>query len=121
MPNYANPDDLVGYETAEDAGVFRIDPECALLQTLDFFTTIVDDPCIYGAIAAANALSDVYAIGGSSNTALAIACFPEKGVELDVLAQIDLDASIADMTKAKVEARHAGMVEEGRSLRILAD
>lgn len=88
IPNYANPDVLVGYDTADDAGVFRIDAEHALVQTIDFFTPIVDDPYTYGAIAAANSLSDVYAMGGKPITALAITCFPEKGVDMDVLVQI---------------------------------
>lgn len=79
---------LVGYDTADDAGVFRIDAEQALVQTLDFFTPIVDDPFTYGSIAAANSLSDVYAMGGKPITALAIACFPEKGIDLEVLVQI---------------------------------
>jgi selenide,water dikinase len=78
----------VGYETADDAGVFRLDDERALVQTLDFFTPVVDDPYLYGAIAAANSLSDVYAMGGRPITAMAITCFPEKGVDMEVLAQI---------------------------------
>lgn len=79
---------LVDYDTADDAGVFRIDDGRALVQTLDFFTPIVDDPYLYGAIAAANSLSDVYAMGGTPITAMAIACFPEKGVDMQILAQI---------------------------------
>ncbi len=68
--------------------MFRLDKQHALVQTLDFFTPVVDDPFVYGAIAAANSLSDVYAMGGRPLTALAIVCFPEKGVELDLLAKI---------------------------------
>jgi selenide,water dikinase len=79
---------LVGYSTCDDAAVFRIDAERALVQTLDFFTPVVDDPFAYGAIAAANSVSDVYAMGGVPLTAMAIACFPEKGVDLDVLVQM---------------------------------
>ena len=67
---------LVDYRTADDAGVYRLDGERALVQTVDFFTPIVDDPFVYGQIAAANALSDVYAMGGTPLTALAIAGFP---------------------------------------------
>jgi len=78
----------VGYETADDAGVFRLDDERALVQTLDFFTPVVDDPYIFGAVAAANSLSDIYAMGGTPITAMAITCFPEKGVDLQILAQI---------------------------------
>jgi len=67
---------LVDYRTADDAGVFRLDERRALVQTVDFFTPVVDDPFAYGRIAAANALSDVYAMGGRPLTALAIAGFP---------------------------------------------
>jgi selenide,water dikinase len=70
---------LVDYRTSDDAGVYRIDDERALVQTVDFFTPIVDDPIAYGRIAAANALSDVYAMGGRPLTALAIAGFPNDG------------------------------------------
>jgi len=76
---------LVGFETADDAGVYRLDEETALVQTVDFFTPVVDDPVEYGAIAAANALSDVYAMGGRPITAMAIACFPAKGTDLQIL------------------------------------
>jgi selenide,water dikinase len=69
---------LVDYRTADDAGVYRLDETRALVQTVDFFTPIVDDPFVYGKIAAANALSDVYAMGGRPLTALAIAGFPKE-------------------------------------------
>jgi selenide,water dikinase len=69
----------VGYETSDDAGVYRLTPECALVQTVDFFTPIVDDPYTFGAIAAANALSDVYAMGGTPVTALSILAYPANG------------------------------------------
>ena len=69
---------LVDYRTADDAGVYKLDEERALVQTVDFFTPIVDDPFVYGEIAAANALSDVYAMGGRPLTALAIAGFPKE-------------------------------------------
>ena len=88
IPHRSNPDVLVGYETADDAGVFRLSEELALVQTLDFFTPVVDDPYTYGAIAAANSLSDVYAMGGRPITAMAIACFPEKSGDMDLLVQI---------------------------------
>jgi selenide, water dikinase len=77
----AIPDDdrvLVDHRTADDAGVFRLDDERALVQTVDFFTPIVDDPFVYGQIAAANALSDVYAMGGRPLTALAVAAMPKE-------------------------------------------
>ena len=83
-----HPDLLVGTSTADDAGVFRIAPDVALVQTVDFFSPIVDDAFQFGAIAAANALSDVYAMGGEPRTALNIACFPSKDVPLEVLTDI---------------------------------
>jgi len=73
-----NPSLLVGFDKADDAGVYQISPSEALLQTVDFFTPIVDDPYWYGQIAATNALSDVYAMGGSPLTALNILCYPEN-------------------------------------------
>ena len=69
---------LIDHRTGDDAGVFRLDEKTALVQTVDFFTPVVDDPAAFGAIAAANALSDVYAMGGRPLTALSIAAFPEK-------------------------------------------
>jgi selenide, water dikinase len=78
---------LVDYRTADDAGVYRLDAERALVHTVDFFTPIVDDPYVYGQIAAANALSDVYAMGGQAMTALAIAGFP-KEIDLAVIKAI---------------------------------
>lgn len=69
---------LVGYDTADDAGVFRLRDDVALVQTVDFFTPIADDPEVYGAIAAVNSLNDVYAMGGTPLTALAVTCFPRK-------------------------------------------
>lgn len=87
LPRVENPKLLVGFETSDDAGVYKLSPECALVQTVDFFTPIVDDPFTYGAIAAANALSDVYAMGGSPLTALSILCYPAKG-DLEDLEEI---------------------------------
>ncbi len=69
---------LVDYRTGDDAGVYRLDEERALVQTVDFFTPVVDDPETFGAIAAANALSDVYAMGGRPLTALSVAAFPDR-------------------------------------------
>ena len=85
----SNPNVLVGYDTADDAGVYRLTPECALVQTVDFFTPIVDDPYTFGAIAAANSLSDVYAMGGTPVTALSICAWPGNG-DLDDLRAIML-------------------------------
>jgi selenide, water dikinase len=74
-----DPNVLVGFDTADDAGVYQISPELALVQTIDFFTPIVDDPYVFGQIAATNALSDVYAMGGRPMSALAMVCFPDDG------------------------------------------
>ena len=87
IPRWANSNVLVGFETSDDAGVYKLTPECALVQTVDFFTPIVDDPYTFGAIAAANSVSDVYAMGGRPVTALSILCYPNKG-DLDDLEQI---------------------------------
>jgi selenide,water dikinase len=87
IPRWANENVLVGFDTADDAGVYKLTPECALVQTVDFFTPIVDDPYTFGAIAAANALSDVYAMGGKPLSALSILAWPAKG-DLDDLAQV---------------------------------
>lgn len=87
IPRITNENVLVGFDTADDAGVYKLTPECALVQTVDFFTPIVDDPFTYGAIAAANALSDVYAMGGKPLSALSILAYPGKG-DLDDLEEI---------------------------------
>ena len=76
LPRLADPNVLVGFDTADDAGVYKLTPECALVQTVDFFTPIVDDPYLFGAIAAANSLSDVYAMGGRPLSALSIVGWP---------------------------------------------
>jgi len=87
IPRWADENVLVGFDTADDAGVYKLTPECALVQTVDFFTPIVDDPYTFGAIAAANALSDVYAMGGKPMSALSILAWPAKG-DLDDLGQV---------------------------------
>lgn len=87
MPRVTNENVLVGYNTADDAGVYKLTPECALVQTVDFFTPIVDDPYTYGAIAAANSLSDVYAMGAQPVSALSIVAFPNDG-EIEVITEI---------------------------------
>ncbi len=79
---------LVGLERADDAGVYKISDELALIQTVDFFTPVVDDPYWFGQIAAANALSDVYAMGGTPKTAMNLVAFPVKEMDLSVLRQI---------------------------------
>jgi selenide, water dikinase len=93
-----DPNVLVGFDKADDAGVYKISAEQALVQTVDFFTPIVDDPFTFGQIAATNSLSDVYAMGGRPLSSLAIVCFPEKG-ELDVLEQI-LAGGLSKMMEA---------------------
>jgi selenide,water dikinase len=89
---------LVGFDKADDAGVYQIAPETALVQTVDFFTPIVDDPYTFGQIAAVNSLSDVYAMGGRPLTALALVCFPEKG-DMDILERI-LAGGLSKMMEA---------------------
>lgn len=79
---------LVGFDTADDAGVFRLRDDLAIVQTLDFFTPIVDDPFDYGRIAALNSINDVWAMGGTPLTAMAITCFPKTGVDFAILAEI---------------------------------
>jgi selenide,water dikinase len=86
-PQPVNDNVLVGYDLASDAGVFRLRDDVALVQTVDFFTPVADDPQVYGRIAAINALNDVYAMGGKPLTALSIVCYPQKG-DFDVLGEI---------------------------------
>ena len=87
IPRVTNENVLVGFDTADDAGVYKLTAELALVQTVDFFTPIVDDAYTFGAIAAANALSDVYAMGGKPLSALSILAYPAKG-DLEDLEQI---------------------------------
>jgi selenide,water dikinase len=93
-----DPNVLVGFDHADDAGVYRIDPGTALVQTVDFFTPMVDDPYTFGQIAATNALSDVYAMGGEPRTSLALVCFPEKA-DLAILERI-LAGGLSKMIEA---------------------
>ena len=87
IPRWPNENVLVGFDTADDAGVYRLTPDCALVQTVDFFTPIVDDPYTFGAIAAANSLSDVYAMGGKPISSLSLVGFPAKG-DFSILEEI---------------------------------
>ncbi|MGO4269062.1 selenide, water dikinase SelD [Paenibacillus sp. TAF58] len=87
-PTIANPNLLVGIDTSDDAGVYKLTEELALVQTVDFFTPIVDDPYSFGQVAAANAISDIYAMGGKPLTALNIVAFPIKTLDKQVLADI---------------------------------
>ncbi|MEZ5345639.1 MAG: selenide, water dikinase SelD [Pyrinomonadaceae bacterium] len=99
LPKQENKDIIVGYEHSDDAGVFRLNDETSLVQTLDFFTPIADDAEMYGRIAAVNSLNDVYAMGGTPITALSIVCYPQKG-DWDILGKILLGG-------------HKAMSEEG--------
>jgi selenide,water dikinase len=93
-----DPNVLVGFDHADDAGVYQIAPDQALVQTVDFFTPIVDDPYTFGQIAATNSLSDVYAMGGKPLTALALVCFPDKA-DLEILERI-LAGGLSKMSEA---------------------
>jgi len=79
---------LVGTETGDDAGVYRLRPDLAIVNTVDFFTPIVDDPYIFGQISAANSLSDVYAMGGDPVTCMNIVCFPKGKMDIEILGEI---------------------------------
>ncbi len=98
LPRQHDPNVLVGFDHADDAGIYRINAGTALVQTVDFFTPIVDDAFTFGQIAATNALSDVYAMGGRPITALAHVCFPASG-DLEVLGQI-LAGGLSKMIEA---------------------
>lgn len=99
QPN--DPNLLVGFDQADDAGVYRLRDDLALVQTLDFFTPIVDDPFAYGRIAALNSINDVWAMGGTPVTALAITCFPKKGVDFEILKEI-MRGGLSVLTENKV-------------------
>jgi selenide,water dikinase len=99
LPRQTDPNVLVGFDTNDDAGIYLLSEGLALVQTVDFFTPIVDDPFTFGEIAAANALSDVYAMGGSPVCALSIVGFPEKG-DPGVLEQI-IGGGLAKMNEAR--------------------
>ena len=99
LPRATDPNVLVGFETNDDAGVYKLGPEMALVQTVDFFTPIVDDPHTFGQVAAANSLSDIYAMGGKPISALSIVGFPDKG-EPKILEQI-LRGGLSKMAEAK--------------------
>jgi selenide, water dikinase len=99
LPRPTDPNVLVGFDTNDDAGVYLLSPEMAMVQTVDFFTPIVDDPHTFGQIAAANALSDVYAMGGKPVSALSIVGFPDKG-DPGILEQI-IRGGLLKMAEAK--------------------
>lgn len=100
LPKQASDNVIVGFDTSDDAGVLRLTDDTALVQTVDFFTPVADDPRMYGRIAAINSLSDVYAMGGTPISALSIVCYPQKG-DWDVLGEI-LAGGQEAMTEAGV-------------------
>jgi selenide,water dikinase len=98
LPKQSDPNVLVGFDTNDDAGIYQISPELALVQTVDFFTPIADDPFTFGQIAAANALSDVYAMGGRPISSLTLVAFPERG-DTAILERI-IRGGLAKMVEA---------------------
>lgn len=94
LPKQNNENVIVGFENADDAGVFRLNDQTALVQTLDFFTPVADEPEVYGKIAAINSLNDVYAMGGTPLTALSIVCYPQKG-DWEILGEVLRGGQIA--------------------------
>jgi len=88
LPNHHDPNLLVGYDTRDDAGIYRLNDDIAIITTTDFITPPVDDPYLYGQIAAANAISDVYAMGGRPIVCLNLVAFPAKKLDLQILHQI---------------------------------
>jgi selenide,water dikinase len=101
LPLIKDPNLLTGFEHAEDAGVYKISDDLALVQTLDFFTPTVDDPFTFGQIAATNALNDIYAMGGKPITAMNIVCFPIKTMDMAVLREV-LRGGLDKMREASV-------------------
>ncbi len=101
MPLISHPNLIVGLEHGEDAGVYRLRDDLAIIQTVDFFTPVVDEPYLFGQIAVANALSDVYAMGGKPLTALNIVCFPINEMPLSVLREM-LAGGLEKMREADV-------------------
>jgi len=101
LPLIEDPNLIVGLESADDAGVYRLSEELAIIQTVDFFTPIVDDPYMFGQVATANALSDIYAMGGRPLTAMNLVCFPIKMMDISVLKKI-LEGGIEKMREAGV-------------------
>jgi selenide,water dikinase len=106
-----DPNLIVGMERADDAGVYKLSEDLAIIQTVDFFTPIVDDPYMFGQIAAANALSDVYAMGGQPLTAMNIVCFPIKTMDISVLREI-LKGGLEKMREARVTLVGGHSVED---------
>jgi len=105
LPTFHHPDVIVGTETNDDAGVFRLRPDLAIVNTVDFFTPIVDDPFTFGQIAATNAISDIYAMGAEPRTALNIVGFPRGTLDIEILGEI--------LRGGGEKAREAGVVVIG--------
>jgi len=105
LPTFDHPDVIVGTETNDDAGVFRLRDDLAIVNTVDFFTPIVDDPFVFGQVAAANAISDIYAMGAEPRTALNIVAFPRGTMPIEVLGEI--------LRGGSEKAREAGVVVIG--------
>jgi selenide,water dikinase len=101
LPLISDPNLLTGFEHAEDAGVYKLSADLALVQTVDFFTPIVDDPFTFGQIAVTNALNDVYAMGGKPITAMNIVCFPIKTMDKNILREV-LRGGLDKMREADV-------------------
>ena len=106
-----DPNLIAGMERAEDAGVYKLNDSLAIVQTLDFFTPIVDDPYIFGQVAVANALSDVYAMGGKPLTAMNIVCFPINTMDISILREI-LDGGLDKLREADVTLIGGHSVED---------
>ena len=106
-----DPNLIVGMERADDAGVYKLSDDLAIIQTVDFFTPIVDDPYMFGQIAAANALSDVYAMGGRPLTAMNIVCFPVKTMDISILRDV-LKGGLDKMKEAEVTLVGGHSVED---------
>jgi len=88
LPAFSDPDLLIGAESFSDAGIYRLRDDLAIVQSTDFFSPLVDDPFVFGQIAAANSMSDIFAMGGEVRTALNIVCFPDDEADLSILTEI---------------------------------
>ena len=106
-----DPNLIVGLDTADDAGVYKVTDDIAIIQTVDFFTPIVDDPYWFGQIAVANALSDVYAMGGVPKTAMNLVAFPLKDMDISILRQI-IQGGLDKMKEAGVVLLGGHSVED---------
>lgn len=112
LPKSKDPNLIVGFEGSDDAAVYQISEDVAIVQTLDFFPPMVEDPYVFGQIAAANALSDIYAMGGEVKTALNIVCFPEK-MDLNILGQILTGGNEKVMEAGGILAGGHSIADEG--------